>query len=72
MSKFLKKLGRRLIEPSTIAGAGGAPVAAVVLSSLFPAHAMAINLGAAVVGGALIARKEKKTIKAEIAAGEHD
>lgn len=63
--KFLTNIGRRLLEPSTLAGAGGAPIAAVIGTAMFPQFAIPIQLGAAVLGGALIGRKEKKTLRKE-------
>lgn len=65
MSKFLKKLKRRLLEPSSVAGYAGMPAVAVVGSILFPAAAPLIAIGSAAVGGALVGRKEKATAAAE-------
>lgn len=64
MSLF-KKLGRRLLEPSTLAGAGGVPVAAVIASAAFPPAAPFIAIGAPLISGMLIGRKEKKTLRKE-------
>lgn len=62
---FLNKLGRRLAEPSTLAGAGGVPVAAVIAAAAFPPAAPVIGIVAPLVAGVLIGRKERKTLRAE-------
>lgn len=65
LGKLAKKLGRRLAEPSTLAGVAGVPGAAVVAAVLFPNHAEEITLVAPLVAGLLIGRKEKRTLAAE-------
>lgn len=69
--KLLKKLGRRLLEPSTAAGVAGVPGAAVVASVLFPPAAPVLAIAAPLLSGLLIGRKERKTIRAEIADGDY-
>lgn len=65
MKLNLKKLGRRLLEPSTMAGAGGVPIAGVLLTIAFPQHADKIALGGSLLAGVLIGHKPKKTFQAE-------
>lgn len=55
---FFKKLGRKLKEPSTIAGA------VVIGSTLFPGAGPILNVVGPILGGLLVGHTERKTLEA--------
>lgn len=65
LPKFIRKLGRRALEPTTIAGAAGVPTVAAVAAVVLPEHAGTILTVAPLFAGLLIGHKPRRTFEAE-------